>query len=47
MTIRVKTTNGIEVIKLVEYNKQLDSKTKRKFVKKEINKIINDNKLRK
>jgi uncharacterized membrane protein len=47
MTIKVKTTNGIEVIKLVEYNHEVDSKTKRKMVKKELNKIINDNKLRK
>lgn len=45
--IKVKDRNGNEYTKLVEYNSLIDANNKRKIVKKELNKLIKSNNLKK
>ena len=45
--IKVKDRNGNEYTKLVEYSSLIDANNKRKIVKKELNKLIKSNNLKK
>ena len=47
LLIKVKDKTGKEYTKLIEYSSLIDSKNKKDIVKKELNKLILDNNLKK